>query len=42
LIEELVAERAAGLARLVHRASIAGDLRLVAVARVEITGGEVG
>ena len=39
LIEELRAERGAQLAQLNNRASGAGDLRLVAAARVEITGG---
>ena len=39
LIEELHSERAHQLAQLEHRAVGGGDLRLVAVARIEITGG---
>ena len=39
LIEELATERVNQLAQLEQRATGGGDLRLVAVARVEITGG---
>jgi SNF2 family DNA or RNA helicase len=39
LIEELASDRVAQLAQLESRASGGGDLRLVAAARVEITGG---
>ena len=41
LIEELADDRVAQLAQLEHRAAGGGDLRLVAVARVEILGEEV-
>jgi ATP-dependent helicase HepA len=40
LVEELAAERIARLAQLEQRAASSGDLRLVAVARVEIVGSE--
>jgi hypothetical protein len=39
-VEELAAERIARLAQLEQRAASGGDLRLVAVARVEIVGSE--
>jgi hypothetical protein len=39
LIEELATERVERLARLEQRAASTGDLRLVAIARVEIVGG---